>query len=118
MHTLYVRLQLLRLTEFAATEVADGTRSIRVRGTAIGAMHFQIIETQKELVTELTLIRSLAVVLLRRMLHDVVLAQHRLAAHLAVILAYGEAHRWIVEDRAVCAIVQRMFELQVAAAAV
>lgn len=117
-HTLYVRLQLLRLTKFAATEIADGTRSIRIRGTAIGAMHLQVIETQKELVAELTLIRPLPVVLLGRMLHDVVLAQHRLTAHLAVILAYGQAHRGIVKDGAMCAIVEWMFELQVAAATV
>lgn len=118
MHTLYVRLQLLRLTELAATEVADGTRSIRIGGTAIGAMHLQVVETQEELVAELTLVRPLAVVLLRGMLHNVVLAQHRLAAHLAVVLADREAHRGIVEDGAVGAIVQRVLELQVAAAAV
>jgi len=52
------------------------------------------------------------------MLHDVVLAQHRLTAHLAVVLADGQAHRGIVEDGAVGAVVQGVLELQVAAAAI
>jgi len=117
-HALDVRLQLLRLAELPATKVADGSRSIRVRGASVGPVHLQVVEPQEELAAELALVRPLAVVLLRRMLHDVVLAQHGLTAHLAVVLADGQAHRGIVEDGAVGAVVQGVLELQVAAAAV
>lgn len=81
-------------------------------------MHLQVVEAQEELAAELALVCPLAVVLLRRMLHDVILAQHRFAAHLAMVLADGQAHRGIVEDGAVGAIIQWVLELQIAAAAI
>jgi hypothetical protein len=66
----------------------------------------------------LTLICTFTVVKLLGVFHDIVLAEHGDAANLAVILAYREAKAGIVKHRAVGAIVKRMFEAEVAAAAV
>lgn len=110
MHALDVSLELLRLAEFTTAEIAKWSRTIRIGRTAVGAMHFQVVESQEELVAKLALVGAFALMLLGRMLHDVVLAKHRFAAHLAVILAYGETHRGIVENRAMRAIVERMVE--------
>ena len=52
------------------------------------------------------------------MLDDVLLAEDRDAADLAVELPDGEREGGVVEDGAVRAVVQRVNELQVAAAAV
>lgn len=118
MHPFDVRLQLLRLTEFPATEITNRTRTIRIRGTSVGPMHLQVVESQEELATELALVGTLPIMLLRRMLHDVVLAQYRFAANLTVVLPDGQTHRRIMEDGAVGAVVQRMLELQVTATAI
>lgn len=92
MHALDVSLELLRLTKFTTTKITKWTCTIRIGRTAVGAMHFQVVESQEELVAKLALVSTFALVLLSRMLHDVVLAEHRLAAHLAMVLAYGETH--------------------------
>ena len=70
------------------------------------------------LLAELALIRALPVVLGQRVLHNVVLAQDRQAADLAVVLADGQRELRVVEDGAVEAVVQRVGEPGVAAAAV
>ena len=49
MHPLHVDLELLRLAELLATDVAEGSRSSRIRGTAVGAVHVQVVEAQKVL---------------------------------------------------------------------
>lgn len=52
-------------------------------------MQFQIADAQEELITELTEMGSLAVVLLVRMFDNIVATQHRLTAHLTLILSNG-----------------------------
>lgn len=48
-HSLDVHLQFLRLTELSATKVAERPRTLGVGGTAVGAMHIQVVETEEEL---------------------------------------------------------------------
>ena len=66
----------------------------------------------------MALIRSLSVVLRRGVFHDVLLAQNGEAAHLAVVLADRQRELQVVEDRAMDAVVQRVRESNVAAAAI
>ena len=49
MHSLHVYFKLLRLAEFLATNIAEGPGSARVGGTAVGAMHVQVVEPKKVL---------------------------------------------------------------------
>lgn len=92
MHALNVGLELLWLAKFTTTKITKWTRTIRIGRTTVCAMHFQVVEPQEELVAKLALIGALALVLLSRMFHDVVLAEHRLATYFAMVFAYGEAH--------------------------
>lgn len=48
-HSLDVHLQFLRLTELSATKVTERPRTLGVGGTAVGAMHIQVVETEEEL---------------------------------------------------------------------
>lgn len=82
MHTLDVHLQLLRLTEFASAKVAQRFRSLRIRTTTVSAMHFQIIQSEEELLAELALVGAFAVVLFDSVLHDVVFSDEGSTADL------------------------------------
>lgn len=117
-HPLDVHLELLRLTELAATKVAERSGPLRIRTASIGPVHLQVVQSQKVLLAELTLVRALSLVHLRRMLHDVVLAQHSHSTDLAVVLADRQTEGGIVEYRAVRAIVQRVLELEITSAAI
>lgn len=117
-HSPYVSLKLLRSIEFATTKITNGPGAIRIGHTAIGSMHIQIADAQEELVAELALVGTLAVVFLGRVLHDVVLTQYGFAANLAVVFAYCKTHCGIMEDGTVGAIVQRMIEFQITATAI
>ena len=74
--------------------------------------------SEKYLLAKLALIRSPASVFGGRVLDDVLLAEDRDAADLAVELPDGEREGGVVEDGAVRAVVQRVNELQVAATTV
>lgn len=60
MHSFNVHLQFLRLTEFSATEITEWSCSLWIRSTAISTMHFQVIQTQKELKISTFYSRTLA----------------------------------------------------------
>lgn len=60
-------------------------------------MHLQVVEPKKVFLAELALIGTFSVVLLRRMLHDVILAQHGQATHLAMILSDSQTEGRIME---------------------
>lgn len=49
MHSLDVHLQFLRLTELSAAKIAERPCTLRVGGTAVGAVHVQVVETKEEL---------------------------------------------------------------------
>ena len=54
----------------------------------------------------------------RGVFHDVLFAQNGEAAHFAVVLAYRQRELQVVEDSAMDAVVQRVRESNVAAAAI
>lgn len=115
MHPLDVHFKLLWLAKLSSTEIAQRTGSLGIRCTAVGPVHLQVIQSEKVFLTELTLVRSFAVVHFGCMLHNVLLAQHCNATHFAVVLADGETEGGIMEHRAVGAVVQRVLEFQVTA---
>lgn len=117
-HSLNVHFELLRLAEFTATEVAQRSSALGIRAAPVGAMHFQVVQSEEVFLAELTLVRPLSVMHFRSMLHDIVFAQHSHATHFTVVLADGQTKRGIMEHGAVCAIIQRVFEFQVAAATI
>lgn len=118
MHAFYVHLEFLWLTEFPAAKVAQRSGTLRIRCTTVGPMHFQIVEAQEVLLAELTLIRTLAVVQLQGMPHNVGFAENGGGADLTMILTDGQTVAGIMEDGTVCAIEERMIELDVAATAI
>lgn len=48
-HSLDVHLQFLRLTELSSAKIAERPCTLRVGGTAVGAVHVQVVETKEEL---------------------------------------------------------------------
>lgn len=51
MHPLDVHFEFLRLAELAAAVVAQRPCSVRVGGTAVRAVHLQVVQPQEELST-------------------------------------------------------------------
>lgn len=82
MHALDVHLQLLGLAKFTSAKVAQRFGSLGIRTATVGTVHLQIVEPQEELVAELALVGTFAVVLLDGVFHDVVLANEGAAAYL------------------------------------
>ncbi len=66
----------------------------------------------------LALVCSFPTMLVHGMLYDVVLPEHRAAAHLAVVLADRQRELGVVKDGAVEAVVERVSKSEVASAAV
>lgn len=117
-HPLNVHFKLLRLTELPATKVAERSGTLWIRTASIRPVHLQVVQSQKVLLAELTLVSALSLVHLCRMLHDVVLAQHSHSTDLAVVLADRQTEGGVVEYRAVRAIVQRVLELEITSTAI
>lgn len=111
MHSLDVHFELLGLTEFTTTKVAQRSSSLWVGTASVGPVHFQVVQPEKVFLAELALVRSLSLVLFRRVQHYIVLAQHGQPTDLAVILSDGQTEGRIMKHGAVCAIIQRMLKL-------
>ena len=70
------------------------------------------------LFAKLALVGSASSMLRGRVLHDVLLAEDGEATNLAMKLPYRQGEGRIVEDGAVCPVMERMRELEAAASAV
>lgn len=109
-HSLNVNLELLWLAKLSPTKVAEWPSTLRVGTASVRSMHLEIVQSQEKLSTILTLICSLSIVELLRMLHDVLLAKDGHPTHLAVVLSYRQTKAGVVEHGAVCTIMKWMVE--------
>lgn len=81
-HPFDVHLKFLWLTEFTAAKIAERFSPLRIRTATVSAMHFQIVQSEEELLAELALVGAFPVVLLDGVLHDVVFSDEGAAADL------------------------------------
>lgn len=110
MHPFYVNFELLWLTEFPATEITQRSGALRISSASICSMHFQVVQSQEKLSTELTLIRALAIVKLLRVFHDIFFSQNGNATYFTMIFSDCKTETRVVENRTVSTVVKRMIE--------
>jgi hypothetical protein len=117
-HSFDVNFELLWLTKLSTAKVAEGTSSLRIGTTTVSSVHLEVVETQEKLSAILTLICSLSIVQLLRMLHDILLSKDSHPTYFTVIFSYRQTEAGIVKHRAVSAIVKGMIKAQVTSATV